>query len=282
MKNIKSQFVFSKQQRIGVFLLLLLIVVLQLVYYYVDFSSVGQNEFSKEELVAFQKEVDSVVLVNKKQQYIIHPYNPNFISDHKGYTLGMSIEEIDRLHVFRKQNKYVNSANEFQQVTKVSDSLLKEMSPYFKFPEWVVKRQLEKYKAKYYNKNLNAASAKDLVKAANVEYKIAYRVINFRDKLGGFVQISQLKDVYGIKLSEYEDIRSKFQLKTLPKIRKININLADASELASLVYINNSLAQNIVDERLLRQGFSSLEELKFVERFPEEKLERIKLYLTLN
>ena len=50
----------------------------------------------------------------------------------------MSLEEIDRLLAFRKTNKFVNSKREFQQVTKVSDSLLNKISPYFKFPDWVV------------------------------------------------------------------------------------------------------------------------------------------------
>ena len=56
----------------------------------------------------------------------------------------MSIEEIDRLHSFRKKNKYVNSIEEFQELTKMSDSLLNKISPYFKFPDWVVKRESAK------------------------------------------------------------------------------------------------------------------------------------------
>ncbi|WP_377714041.1 ComEA family DNA-binding protein [Pseudofulvibacter geojedonensis] len=280
--KIKSQFVFNKQQRIGVFLLLFVVVLLQLVYYYVDFSSNNNDELDVKELMAFQKEVDSLVHISRQNQQIIHPFNPNFISDYKGYALGMSVDEINRLHSFRKQNRYVNSVKEFQEVTQVSDSLLKEISSYFKFPDWVNKRGQIKKTNKSYNKNLNTAAAKDLIKALNLDYKKAYRLINFRDKLGGYLVIEQVKDVYGIKTSEYEGIRSKFQLKTLPKIQKINVNLAGAPKLASLVYISNSLAENIIDERLLRGGFKSLDELKFVEGFPEEKLERIKLYLTLN
>lgn len=115
-----------------------------------------------------------------------------------------------------------------------------------------------------------------------MDYKTASRIVNFRDKLGGFLSMDQLLDVYSLSKLEDSLIRKNFQLKTIPKIKKININLADASELASLVYINNSLAQNIIEERLLREGFKSLEELKFVEQFPEDKLERIKLYLILN
>ena len=42
----------------------------------------------------------------------------------------MSTQEIDRLLAFRKENKFGNAAEEFQQVTKISDSLLKVISPY--------------------------------------------------------------------------------------------------------------------------------------------------------
>ena len=51
----------------------------------------------------------------------------------------MSAEEINRLHAYRAKNKWVNSRKEFQRITKVSDSLLKQIAPYFKFPDWVTK-----------------------------------------------------------------------------------------------------------------------------------------------
>jgi hypothetical protein len=54
---------------------------------------------------------------------LLYPFNPNFITDFKGYKLGMSVQEIDLLE-YRKGNKYVNSPKEFQAVTQVSDSLL--------------------------------------------------------------------------------------------------------------------------------------------------------------
>ena len=49
----------------------------------------------------------------------LYPFNPNFITDYKGYTLGLSVEEIDRLHDVRANNTYVNSSKEFQKVTMV-------------------------------------------------------------------------------------------------------------------------------------------------------------------
>ena len=56
----------------------------------------------------------------------------------------MKIKEIDRLLAHRNKRLFVNSAKEFQEVTKISDSLFQAISPYFKFPEWVQKKNREK------------------------------------------------------------------------------------------------------------------------------------------
>jgi len=282
MKNIKSHFVFTKQQRSGVFLLLLLIIILQCAYFFIDYNIEESSLVDQQKITAFQNEIDSLALVKKVSKYEVRPYNPNFITDYKGYVLGMSVEEIDRLHQFRKLNKYVNSAKEFQKVTLVSDSLLGMLSPKFKFPDWVAKKNISSKYSSSYQKNLNKAEAKDVHKATDLEYKLAYRIVNFRNKLGGFLNFEQLKDVYGLSEEDIKKVTDKFVLKTIPNIKKININLASASELAKLVYINEYIAANIVDERVLREGYSSLDELKYVAHFPIEKLDRIKLYLTIN
>jgi len=284
MKNIKSHFVFTKQQRSGIFVLLLLIVGLQCIYFFVDFKTdKSLNTVDETQIAIFQKEVDSLALLRKNKKYEIHPYNPNFISDYKGYVLGMSAQEIDRLHAFRKNNKYVNSAKAFQQVTKVSDSLLRVLSPKFKFPDWVTqqKSSYKKYSTAY-QKELNKTTAKDILKQTAINYKVCYRIINFRDDLGGFQNFNQLQDVYQITDDDIEKIKGKFRLKIIPNIQKINLNLATVAELSKNAYINEYLASNIVEERTLRDGFSKISELKFVKNFPSDKYERIQIYFTVN
>jgi len=282
MKNIKSHFVFTKEQRSGVFVLLVLIIVFQCVYFFADFTTDEFKDVDQQKIAAFQKEIDSLRLLKQSDKYEVRPYNPNFITDYKGYVLGMSVAEINRLHNFRKFNKYVNSAKEFQKITQVSDSLLLVMSPKFKFPDWVTKKNISNRYSSSYQKDLNKAEAKDVHKATNLEYKLAYRVVNFRKKLNGFLSFDQLNDVYDLSEEDIKKVKQKFVLKTIPNIKKININLASASELASLVYISEYTAANIVDERMLREGFNNLDELKYVAHFPIEKLDRIKLYLTIN
>ena len=118
---------FSNKQRSALVVLVLVIISLQLSW--VSYNKIYTDTFDipTETYLKFQKEVDSLIAdQNQRSAPKIYPFNPNYITDYKGYSLGMSSEEIDRLHAFRSKNKWVNSVKEFQGVTKVSDSLLKQ------------------------------------------------------------------------------------------------------------------------------------------------------------
>ena len=290
MQNYKSHFTFSKEQRNGIFLLILLIIVLQCVYFFVDKDS-EDISVNQEELAKFQKEIDSLKLVElEERKPKIYPFNPNYITDYKGASLGMSNEEIDRLHAFRKQNKWVNTTKGFQEVTKISDSLLNAISPYFKFPDWVTNPK-PKTNATFYNntpktfaqkQDLNTATAKQLQKINSIGEYYSERIVKFRNKFtGGFIADVQLQDVYGLTPEVIEKITNQFTVKTPRSIKKININKAEIEDLVTIQHIDYDLAHDIVEQRKLRDGYNSLNELTKVKDFPVNKLEIIKLYLLL-
>jgi DNA uptake protein ComE-like DNA-binding protein len=287
--------VFSKNQRNGIFLLLALIVIVQCAYFFIDFSS-DDIEVNSKELTKFQHEVDSLKLVEiEKSKPKIFPFNPNFITDYKGYSLGMSNEEIDRLLAFRKQDKWINSVQQFQDVTQVSDSLLSEISPYFKFPDWVTNPKSKSNWKDYNNSNqyqtktfeqkadLNTATALQLQKVNGVGVKLSDRIVKFRNKfVGGFIADVQLQDVYGLSPEVIERITNEFTVKTPRKVQKINLNTATRDQLVTIQHIDYEIAHHIIEQRTLRDGFKSLDDLTKVKNFPIQKIEIIKLYLTLN
>lgn len=295
----KSHFQFSNKQRSGIFLLLAIVVIIQCLYLFVPFNDESSNKdialANKDQLDAFKNELDSLRLVeieNRKPK--IYPFNPNYITDYKGYTLGMTNEEIDRLHKFRTTNKWVNSAKEFQKVTEVSDSLLSKISPYFKFPDWVTnpKPKNHNYSNSYSNSktpktyaqkiDLNTATVSQLKKVYGVGEKLSERIITYRNKFkGGFISEVQLSSIYGLSPEVIERIKNDFTVKTPRAIKKFNLNTATRDELVTIQYIDYEIAHNIIEERTLRESFKSIEELTKVEDFPIKKLEIIKLYLHL-
>ncbi len=283
--------------------MLLLIIVLQFVYVYVDFSSDEITDINDSELLAFQEEIDSLRNVAlEKRKPKIYPYNPNFITDFKGYQLGMSIDEIDRLHSFRKKNKYVNSIREFQEITKVSDSLLDKISPYFKFPDWVVKRNKEKKKqslnsvisteskgssSNKYLKQSITISTSDINKATQQDFEtingigevISERIIKYRSKLQGYSYSTQLYEVWGLEKSTVNAILKVFKIYEKPTIQKVNVNTATFKQVLKNPYIDYELCKKIFDFRDEVAELQNITELRNIKDFPLDKYERIVLYL---
>jgi DNA uptake protein ComE-like DNA-binding protein len=289
-QTIKKYFNFSREQRTGILLLFAIIIVLQLIYFFVDFSSLSKTSPEKEQWLSLQSQIDS--MKKEKLDYVpkIYPFNPNFITDYKGYKLGMSVAEIDRLLAFRKENKYVNSPKEFQSVTKVSDSLLNAISPYFKFPDWVNnKKQFAAYK-KYPNSafakkekmviiDINQATQEDLIKIYGIGEAISIRILKFKESLGGFVSMEQMNDVWGLSPEVIENLNTHFKISATPTVKKIDINNASIKELSLFPYFKYPISKNIVTFRSMNGDIKNIEDLTKIKGLSIEKAKIIALYL---
>jgi len=288
--TIKHHFKFSRDQRNGIAVLFGIIVVLQLIYFFADFSSSKKTYPEKQKWLSLQSEIDAEKLQLQNFKPKFFTFNPNFISDYKGYKLGMSVQEIDRLLAFRKENKFVNSAKEFQNVTKISDSLLNAIAPFFKFPDWVNhKKEYKDYrnaqnsafakKEKIVLIDINQATKEDLIKINGVEEVISLRILTQKEKLGGFVAMEQLKEVWGLSPEVILNLNSHFTIVKLPNLHKIDINNASLKELSQFFYFKYDLAKQIVKYRSMYGDFKNIEDLIKINGFPVEKANFIALYL---
>ncbi len=174
-------------------------------------------------------------------------------------------------------------------MTGINDSLLEIITPYFRFPEWVTNarpavttRPPPSKQVVYHSKqDLNAASVDDLIQIRGIGETLANRIVNYRNRIGGFQDDIQLKDIYGLNFETREEVIKNFTVKNAPKIEILNINTASVVKLSEIPYINYELAREIVNYRLLNEGIRSFEELAKIREFPSEKIDRIALYLTL-
>lgn len=289
-----SHFVYTKGQRNGIFVLIGLIVLLQLGIHTLKRESEHSIDLYSPESRAIQKHLDSLrseALEKRKSK--VFPFNPNYISDYKGYQLGMSVEEIDRLRNYRSQNKFVNSAEEFQDVTQISDSLLNQISPYFKFPEWIRKKEkrkekrermtfdheVRKEKSLITTTDINLATVNDFLTVDGIDQELSERIIKYRTKLQGFSFVEQIYEVWGISNEIGSNILQLFSLQSKPNIIKLNLNTASFKEVLALPYIDYDLCLKIFDYRDEVAELQSISELKNIEGFPMDKYDRIVVYL---
>lgn len=299
MKIFKSHFWYNKNQRNGILFLTLLIIIFQVIISFDVFSSDEIIETNTTEILAFQTQIDSLKAVeveNRKPK--IYPFNPNYITDYKGQQLGMSLEEIDRLLIYRKTNKFVNSKIEFQQVTKVSDSLLSKISPYFKFPNWVVNQDknsitqksslsfLQKQeshknipKVELSTTDINKATAEDLQIINGIGPSFSKRIIQYRSKLQGFSYKDQLYEVWSLEKEVADKVLLTFKIIDKPIIKKINVNTATFKAVLKNPYIDYELCKKIFNYKDEVAELQDISELKNIKDFPLDKYDRIVLYL---
>ena len=89
---------------------------------------------------------------------------------------------------------------------------------------------------------------------------------------GGVIYI----DNYGNIIS---NINKTFDIKQPRNIKKINLNIATQEDLVQVPYIDYELAYSIIEMRVLKEGFKTVDELTKLKDFPTNKLDIIKLYL---
>lgn len=283
-------FKFTATQRTGIFLLLLIIVGIQIAYYFREVKFEEDKSLEKQEWLSLQSQIDTAKVEKANYKQTIYPFNPNFITDFKGYKLGMSTAEIDRLLEYRKKNLYVNSAEEFQALTKVSDSLLATMAPYFKFPDWVKNKKqskgFEKYPIQAYAKkekiqiiDINLASQEDLVKVYGIGPGLSERILKQREALGGFMSMEQMNDVWSLSPEVIEKLNAQFKIGVIPNVKKVKINDASAKELQLFPYFRYPLNKEIVTYRSMNNGIKNADDLIKIKGFPVDKVKIIDRYL---
>lgn len=287
---------FSKGHYFGIAILLFLIGMLQLcLYRFNNQSPKREIDLSQEEKkwLSQQDGIDSLKVVDQENASKIYPFNPNFISDYKGYKFGMTMEQIDKLHQFRKQNKYVNSKAEFQKLTGVSNDWMRKYASYFKFPDWVTNKAANKFQSNFENKyqkfekketkiviqDINTANQAELEKVYMIGEKLALKIIAEREKFGDFATMEQLDFIWGISAEAIADLNKKFQIIKTENIKKIKINELPIKELQQFPYFNYYIAKNIVTYRSMNGEIKSIDDLIKIKQFPVEKLKIIAVYL---
>lgn len=213
--------------------------------------------------------------------WTLRPLDPNSLEDFKGYLLGIPPPALDSLYAFRSRGGVLYNLEEFGRVSRLPDSILRALAPFFKFPA-IGKPPRAKFRERIPSgKDLNAVTAAELQTVSGIGPVLSGRIVKFRDALGGFLDPSQLFDVYGLRPEVARRVIRVFPLESIPAVKRVSINKGTAEELASLVYLTPEMAAAIIARRDSLGPFRSLRELHQIKSIPESKIDRIALYLEL-
>lgn len=130
--------------------------------------------------------------------------------------------------------------------------------------------------------DVNAADTSAFIALPGIGSKLAARIVAFREKLGGFYAVEQIREVYGLSDSTFKKIASYLQLTGASAVRRININLATADEMKSHPYIKSTLANAIVAYRKANGSFGKAEDLLNIMSVTEDMFAKLRPYIDVD
>src|SRR6478672_5594035 len=107
---------------------------------------------------------------------------------------------------------------------------------------------------------INQADSIAFIQLPGIGTRLAQRIINFRNKLGGFYSIDQIAETYGLPDSTFKKIRNYLKYET--DVKKIPLNECTREQLKTHPYIRWNLANAIIEYRDRHGPYKKVEELK--------------------
>ncbi|MEJ0105768.1 MAG: helix-hairpin-helix domain-containing protein [Bacteroidota bacterium] len=219
-------------------------------------------------------------------------FDPNTISHDTWKQLGVHEKVAATIQKYLSKGGTFRKAEDLQKVYGLSKEEYDRLAPYIKIENAInnypgkglpaEKKSSENIPGSSHYRviEINTADTAAFISLPGIGSKLAMRIINFRDKLGGFYSTEQIKETYGIADSVFQKVKQYLGCENI-SLRKININTATKDELKSHPYIKWDIANAIVEYRNQHGLFSATGDLKKIQVINDEIFNRIIPYLVL-
>ena len=222
-----------------------------------------------------------------------HPFyfDPNTLPPNGWRKLGIRDKTIATIQNYLQKGGHFYKAEDLSKIYGIHSDEYVRIEPYIRIAatnrsrletseKIESKKEFLSDKPKYTVVDINTADTSAFVDLPGIGNKLASRIVNFREKLGGFYSIDQIGETYGLPDSTFQKIKPFLKLET-NLVKRFNVNTATKDEMKTHPYIKWNLANAIVEYRNQHGNFSSLEDIKKISLITAEAFDKVKFYLTL-
>jgi competence protein ComEA len=246
-------------------------------------------------LTAYQYDRSKPNYYNNKPGGELFYFDPNSLSKSGWQKLGLRDKTIGIIQNYLAKGGHFKKPEDLQRIYGLHKDDYDRLAPYVKIETQSAENKnnafsgtrkfsenkVDSWKAlRYASIDINVADTADFINLPGIGSKLATRIVNFREKLGGFYTIEQVRETFGLPDSTFQKVKQYLKLEN-SSIRKININTANIDELKAHPYIRYNIANPIVAYRNEHGSFSSIEDLKKIMIITDEVYQKIAPYLTL-
>ena len=283
MDSLRKWFSFSKGERVAIISLLATILVLILACLFHP-SRKSLSEASLHNLDSLlslhQTAIEAQQQAENPQEMTeLHPFpfNPNTITEDEWRQIGLTDRQVRNIMNYKAKGGKFYSKNDLGKLYTISEEDFVQLEPFIVLPEVsrggsnksISRKQEEQVgeKPKPIEKrtisvvDLNTVDSTALVELPQIGGYMAMRILEFRDKLGGFVDMEQLRDVKGMDDARFATIQPYIKIGET-ETRKIDVNRADFKTLVHHPYLSYEQVKRIFNQREKRGMIKNWEQLE--------------------
>jgi len=225
---------------------------------------------------------------NPKINAEVFYFDPNTATAIEWKRLGLKDKTIETIQKYLSKGGRFYKAEDISKIWGLHPEDIKRLLPYInieqKKTEYAPTNQQAK-QTSYDSKitqplDINTADTAAFIALPGIGSKLAQRIINFRDKLGGFNSVDQVGETFGLPDSTFQKIRSRL-ISTNAPVKKININTALLDEMKIHPYIRYAVANAIMQYRTQHGNFLSVIDLKKIMIITDDIYKKMEPYITI-
>ena len=216
-------------------------------------------------------------------------FDPNTISKDSLELLGLNDLVIKNIIKFQEKGWRFHTVEKFGKTYGLDSAVFEKLKPYIKIKAAPI---AQKSIPKSYNYedasiitapiivDINQSNAEDWERLPGIGPSYAKRIVDFRDKLGGFRNTAHVATTYNLPDSTFQKIKS--QLRSSPILRKLKINQLSQAQLMEHPYISRRTAIALSGYVKFNGAITSAQDLVDLKIMTSAELSQIKPYLDLS
>jgi DNA uptake protein ComE-like DNA-binding protein len=210
-------------------------------------------------------------------------FDPNTIDSISLKKLGLAPWLYKNIKTYQQKVGKFRYKEDFQRLYGLKPEDYQRLEPFVQLPNKPTSTPVaEKSTSPPKPLEINNATLEEWIKLPSVSPQLAAKIMKYKQNLGGFININQVSEIYGLPDSVYMKISSYLRIEN-GSVRQINLNTASLDELKKHPYLAPWQAQEIVDFREKNGPIKTIEQLLLLKSYTNKQhlYKKIKPYITI-
>lgn len=223
------------------------------------------------------------------QKPVFFNFNPNNLPVDDWMKMGLSEKQAKSIKKYESKGGKFRSKADVKKMYAITDQMYQNMEPYIQIPDEIksgsplVKSENFRTEVKPINKfitvDINDADSLEFLNVKGIGPAFASRIINYRNRLGGFHSKTQLKEVWGLDSLKYTTLENQIVVNNI-NLKKINLNNCAFEDIKLFPYLTYKQMNAIIAYRKQHGNYKSVEDLNKIAILTPQIIQKITPYLS--